>query len=43
MVLFFYEIKEPTIFIFTEDIYLNIKFVIFQMTLGLAFYERFMT
>lgn len=43
IILFFYEIKEPAIFIFTRDINLNIKFVIFQMTLRLAFYEHFMT
>lgn len=34
---------ETTVFIFTKDIHLNIKFVIFQLTLRLVFYEHFMT
>lgn len=43
MILYFYEIKETTVFIFTKDIHLKIKFVIFQLTLRLVFYEHFMT
>lgn len=33
MIRYFYEIKEPTVFIFTEDIHLKIKFIILQLAL----------